>query len=261
MLAFWSCVGVGVGTLQYAAARSAGDTALDWSGHVWPSVLAAMLWIPLTRLILGAARRWPPVGPRWARGAAVHVAGAVAVSFVLNAGFFGTLAAVGHLPLQQAAAAALSTALRWLHINAAAYTAIVAVGLWTVRAGALASGSSVAAATGEHLRLSSGAASFYVPPEEIDWVEGAGDYTLVHAGEREVLCDQRLKDLERRLPADRFARVHRSHIVNLERVRKMRHVTHGDYEAELAGGQRLRVSRGRRDEVLAALERLAAGGG
>ena len=59
----------------------------------------------------------------------------------------------------------------------------------------------------------------------------------------------RLKRLEARLDPDRFVRVHRSAIVNVSAVRKLRHLGHGDYEAILDDGSMVRVSRTRRPQL------------
>jgi two-component system LytT family response regulator len=64
-----------------------------------------------------------------------------------------------------------------------------------------------------------------------------------------------MKQLEERLDPARFVRIHRSRIVNVERVRELRHLSHGDYEVTLANDVSLRVSRGRRKQLLDAVER------
>ena len=88
-----------------------------------------------------------------------------------------------------------------------------------------------------------------IPVGEIDWIEGAGDYARLHTAGESHLSGERLKDLERRLDPSSFARVHRSSIVNLERVRELKHVSHGDYEAVLHDGTVVRVSRSRRKAI------------
>ena len=88
-----------------------------------------------------------------------------------------------------------------------------------------------------------------VPVDEIDWIEGAGDYARIQAGGRDYLMSERLRTLEETLDPDRFVRIHRSCIVNVDRIRELVHVSHGDYEAVLRDGTRLRVSRTRREEL------------
>ena len=83
----------------------------------------------------------------------------------------------------------------------------------------------------------------FVPLDDIDWVEAADQYVVVHAGAKRHLLRESLARLAARLPRDRFARVHRSHVVNVSRVREVRRLRKGDAQVTLADGHRLRVSR------------------
>lgn len=82
----------------------------------------------------------------------------------------------------------------------------------------------------------------FLPLAEVDWIEAAGNYVYVHAGRERHLVRGTLKAIESRFDA-RFARIHRSAIVNLERVRELSPRAHGDCEVVLRGGARLPVSR------------------
>jgi two-component system, LytTR family, response regulator len=93
-----------------------------------------------------------------------------------------------------------------------------------------------------------------VEPDAIDWIAAEGYYSELHVGARSLLLREPLQDLEASLDPARFVRVHRSTIVNVSRVRRVDRLPGGDYEVVLAGGVRLRMSRGRRK----ALERLFA---
>lgn len=86
---------------------------------------------------------------------------------------------------------------------------------------------------------------------EVDWIAGAGVYVEVHVGDRRYLLRETLRALEGRLPTPPFARVHRSAIVNTDRIRAVDSLTHGDYLARLADGTPIRVSRRYRDAVAA----------
>jgi two-component system LytT family response regulator len=86
--------------------------------------------------------------------------------------------------------------------------------------------------------------------EDIDWLEGAGNYVRVHVGRERHLVRTTLAALERELDPQRFTRIHRSAIVNLDRVRELEPYTGGDYIAFLADGRKLRVSRTYRDRLL-----------
>ena len=79
--------------------------------------------------------------------------------------------------------------------------------------------------------------------EDVDWIGAAGDYAEVHVGERAHLLNDSLAALEARLPADSFARIHRSAIVRLDRLAEIRSGSHGDGVVRLRCGSELRFSR------------------
>ncbi len=82
----------------------------------------------------------------------------------------------------------------------------------------------------------------FLPLAEVDWIEAAGNYVYVHAGRARHLIRGTLKAMEARFTS-RFARIHRSAIVNLERVRELAPRAHGDCEVVLRNGARLTASR------------------
>jgi two-component system, LytTR family, response regulator len=85
--------------------------------------------------------------------------------------------------------------------------------------------------------------------ERISHLDADGDYVVVHVdGARHVL-HLALSSLEARLDPKRFMRVHRAHIVNIDRVKSFRRDTRGNLEAELVDGTRLPVSRARAQEL------------
>jgi two-component system LytT family response regulator len=88
-----------------------------------------------------------------------------------------------------------------------------------------------------------------LPVGSIDWVDAAGDYMCVHAEGRTHVVRATMKQFEERLdPAD-FQRIHRSTIVNLRRIRKLRPHTNGEYFLTLEGGHELKLSRSYRDRL------------
>lgn len=93
-----------------------------------------------------------------------------------------------------------------------------------------------------------------VPVGEVSWIEADDYYVTVHAAGRRHLWRESLAALEQRLDPRRFVRVHRSAIVNVDRVREVEHGRDGRATIRLDGGARVPVSRTRRDEVLARLE-------
>jgi two-component system LytT family response regulator len=85
--------------------------------------------------------------------------------------------------------------------------------------------------------------------EQIDWIEAVGDYVSIHAGGAQHLMHVPLARLEERLDPERFARIHRTHLVNLDRVAAFRRQPDGRVTAELADGTKLAVSRARAQEL------------
>jgi two-component system LytT family response regulator len=83
----------------------------------------------------------------------------------------------------------------------------------------------------------------FVRPEAIDWIDAAGNYVRLHAGGQAHLLRLTLKAVEARLDPDRFVRVHRSAIVNLERIVALEPYFHGEYVLTLADGAKLTASR------------------
>jgi two-component system LytT family response regulator len=83
----------------------------------------------------------------------------------------------------------------------------------------------------------------FVRDEDIDWIEAAGNYLELHAGKDVHLLRQTMKDIESRLDPERFMRIHRSTIVNMDRVRDLHQMFNGEYEVRLTTGQKLTMSR------------------
>lgn len=81
--------------------------------------------------------------------------------------------------------------------------------------------------------------------ERVSRFEADGDYLIAHAGSVRHLLHLSLTRLEARLDPRRFARVHRTHIVNLDHVRAFKRDDRGNLEAELLDGARVPVSRAR----------------
>jgi two-component system LytT family response regulator len=84
---------------------------------------------------------------------------------------------------------------------------------------------------------------------DVDWIESAADYVQLHSRGRAYLIRRTMADLEKQLDPAMFARIHRSTIVNLERVESISPQSHGDYVVTLQDGTRLRLSRSYRDRL------------
>jgi two-component system LytT family response regulator len=85
---------------------------------------------------------------------------------------------------------------------------------------------------------------------DVDWAEASANYVRLHVGPRTFQMRTTMSDLERQLDPAQFTRIHRSAIVNLDRVREIRPEWHGEYEVALTTGATLRLSRGYRDRLL-----------
>src|ERR1044071_6239202 len=97
--------------------------------------------------------------------------------------------------------------------------------------------------------IKSGGRIYFLKTEEIDWVEGAGDYLTLHSGGKTHLIRETMGNFHARLGPQKFLRVHRSTIVNIERIKEIRPLYKGgEYVITLTSGVSLRASRGYRHE-------------
>jgi two-component system LytT family response regulator len=101
----------------------------------------------------------------------------------------------------------------------------------------------------ERFVIKAGGRVFFVRADEIDWIEAAGNYVKLHVGPEAHLFRETMNALESQLDADTFFRVHRSHIVNIERVRELQPWFNGEYVVFLKDGTRLTLSRGYREKL------------
>jgi two-component system, LytTR family, response regulator len=83
----------------------------------------------------------------------------------------------------------------------------------------------------------------YVPIPDIDWVEAADCYVCLHVGAKSHLLRRSMGEIERELDPRVFCRIHRSTIVNLQRVLKIELDQAGEYQVILKAVARLRLSR------------------
>jgi two-component system LytT family response regulator len=95
---------------------------------------------------------------------------------------------------------------------------------------------------------SAGRVSF-IRADEIDWIEAEDYYVKLHVKGRGHLLRETMNDIETRLDPEVFVRVHRSSIVNLERVRELQQLFGGDYTVVLQDGTQLKLSRTRRERL------------
>jgi hypothetical protein len=200
------------------------------------NLLFVTIWALMTPVLFKAVARYP---------VRQHVAGYASAFAVF---FIGTNAIV-RLPFvftrgwSWFGRGLLSTLSEYVVPASLAFAALVAIGHW------LASRRDTAPT---HVSIADRGQTFRVPVEAIHWIQAEDNYVLIHTPARTYTARERISDLESRLDQRRFARVHRSTIVNLSIISAVKPLSHGDYEVVLSCGTSVRGSRSRR----AVLDRL-----
>ena len=88
-----------------------------------------------------------------------------------------------------------------------------------------------------------GSRIYFVPYADVDWIEAAGNYVRLHAGSESHLMRATMHAVEEQLAGSSFVRIHRSTIVNIDRIRELRPTFAGDYVVVLRNDERLTLSR------------------
>lgn len=101
----------------------------------------------------------------------------------------------------------------------------------------------------DRLAIKDGSSITFVPVRDIDWIDAAGDYMCVHVQGETHIMRTTMKELEKKLDPSLFQRVHRSTIVNLERVEKVSSHINGEFHLTLKCGNSLKMSRSYKDKV------------
>ncbi|HSU33132.1 MAG TPA: LytTR family DNA-binding domain-containing protein [Bryobacteraceae bacterium] len=101
----------------------------------------------------------------------------------------------------------------------------------------------------ERLVIKGGGTTRFLEVTEVECIEAAGMYVVLHTGGKELLYRSSLTDLEAKLDPRHFIRIHRSAIVNLARVAHLEPISHGEFEVVLKSGKRVRLSRTYRGPV------------
>jgi two-component system, LytTR family, response regulator len=101
----------------------------------------------------------------------------------------------------------------------------------------------------DRLVVKSGGRLFFLRTDEIDWVEAAGNYVRLHVGTTSHLLRETMNAIEGRLDPEKFFRIHRCRIVNMERIQELQPWLNGEYAVLLRTGTRLTLSRGYREKL------------
>jgi two-component system LytT family response regulator len=93
----------------------------------------------------------------------------------------------------------------------------------------------------------------FIKLSEIDWIEAADNYVCLHSGRETHIVRETMNELEARLDPAQFLRVHRSSIVNLDRIRELQPWFRGDYRIVLRDGTQLTLTKNHREKLEARL--------
>lgn len=105
-----------------------------------------------------------------------------------------------------------------------------------------------------HVKIQEGGQGFWIPVEQIDWIEGADYYVRIHVGPKAYWSRHSLKSLEQNLDPDRFHRIHKSTLIQLARADVYLEGTLAGMEVIMKSGARLKVSRRKKKELLQKLK-------
>ncbi|HEU4386898.1 MAG TPA: LytTR family DNA-binding domain-containing protein [Blastocatellia bacterium] len=102
----------------------------------------------------------------------------------------------------------------------------------------------------ERLVVKSSGRVYFLKTGEIDWVEASGNYVTLHVGRETHLLRDTMNSLEGKLDPAAFLRIHRSRLINIDRIKELHPLFNGDYTVVLRDGTELTMSRTHRDRLL-----------
>ncbi|MCP3960139.1 MAG: LytTR family transcriptional regulator [bacterium] len=258
VIGLWSLAALLSAIQIYFRERSRGYSPA-WSEVLLANALAWLPWLLIAPLALWMERRFPVSGPRSSRNLLLHLglAAIVSAGFLLYLALFHALYLDGYdWPLgANALASEYAEKLgRYFLTGVLLYGAIhMASSTWRAYLAKRRSGDAALTAPDapgpEPLIARSIGKVERIDPDEVSWIEGCGNYAKLHLGSRSVLLRRTLASLAAELGARRFARVHRSAIVNLARVSALRRLSHGEAILVLRDGHELKVSRTYREQL------------
>ncbi len=101
----------------------------------------------------------------------------------------------------------------------------------------------------DRLAIKSSGRVVFVKVDDIDWIEAADNYVSLHVGQEEHLHRETMSTIEAQLSPAKFMRISRSAIVNMDRIKELQPLFHGEYAVILRQGTRLTLSRSYRDKL------------
>ncbi len=106
----------------------------------------------------------------------------------------------------------------------------------------------------DRLVVRSGSRITFLRTEEVEWIDAEGNYVRLHVGKKSYLLRETMSGIEAKLDPERFIRIHRSTIVNVESIKSLESLFQGEYVVHLEDGTKLTSSRGYRDRLHALME-------
>lgn len=106
-----------------------------------------------------------------------------------------------------------------------------------------------APAAADRLVIKNAGRIHFLKTNEIDWIEAEGNYVRIHSGKESHLLREPISSLETQLNGKKFLRIHRSTIVNLDRIQELQPWFHGEYRIILKDGTQLMLSRSYREKL------------
>ncbi|HUK47564.1 MAG TPA: LytTR family DNA-binding domain-containing protein [Terriglobales bacterium] len=111
-------------------------------------------------------------------------------------------------------------------------------------------------ATGRRLIVRAAGRVVFLSFDEIDWVEAAANYVRIHASKQAYLLRRGIGEIAERLDPKQFIRIHRSAIVNVQKIKELQPVNSGEYIVVLKDGKELSCSRGYRSGLQRLVDRI-----
>jgi two-component system, LytTR family, response regulator len=89
----------------------------------------------------------------------------------------------------------------------------------------------------------------FITLDEIDWIEAADNYVCIHCGVETHVLRETMSEVEARLAPTRFVRIHRSAIVNIDRIKELQPWFRGDFHVILRDGTKLTLTKNHREKL------------
>ncbi len=106
----------------------------------------------------------------------------------------------------------------------------------------------------ERLVVKSVGRVFFLKVDEIDWIEAAGNYVKLHTGNESHMIRETMNGVAAKLDPEKFLRIHRSTVVNIDRIKELQPMFSGDYAVIMTNGTELALSRNYRERFVELFE-------